>query len=258
MRPPVCLQASGALQDGAAQKPSYSLRTLCRALDYCRTAVATYGLQRALLDGLSMAFMTQLDTDCAAGMQQLISRHILGSEWVVQVSSSSRGIQVHSFQCIYPSCAPALAQAGRNAVPSCQQVLSRKTAAKRAAPCMQSRCAPAAKTLYGHRFTSHTANPLRLQGLLRTPAEPPGGQHVLFEQFWIERGDQPLPEAGAEADGEQGLRHPAPTCAASQAAEIHLLERACLGLTACCRFAVARSRQSHAWLDDLQGRAGGL
>ena len=87
MRLPVCLQASGALQDGAAQKPSYSLRTLCRALDYCRTAVATYGLQRALLDGLSMAFMTQLDTDCAAGMEQLISRHVLGSDRAVQVSS---------------------------------------------------------------------------------------------------------------------------------------------------------------------------
>ena len=88
MRLPVCLQASGALQDGAAQKPSYSLRTLCRALDYCRTAVVTYGLQRALLDGLSMAFMTQLDTDCAAGMQQLISRHVLGSDQVAQVSVS--------------------------------------------------------------------------------------------------------------------------------------------------------------------------
>ena len=86
---PVCLQASGALQDGAAQKPSYSLRTLCRALDYCRTAVATYGLQRALLDGLSMAFMTQLDTECAAGMEQLISRHVLGSNRAVQVSSPS-------------------------------------------------------------------------------------------------------------------------------------------------------------------------
>ena len=134
---PVCLQASGALQDGAAQKPSYSLRTLCRALDYCRTAVATYGLQRALLDGLSMTFMTQLDTGCAAGMQQLISRHVLGSDRVAQVSSSSIGTQVHSFQCVCPSCAQVLAQAGSNAELSCKQLPSRTTAAKRAAPCMQ-------------------------------------------------------------------------------------------------------------------------
>lgn len=66
-------------------------------------------------------------------------------------------------------------------------------------------------------------DPLRLQGLLRTPAEPPGGRHVLFEQFWIERGDQPLPETGAEADGEQDVQYPAVTCAASQAADVHLL-----------------------------------
>ena len=62
-----------------------------------------------------------------------------------------------------------------------------------------------------------------LQGLLRTPAEPPGGQHVLFEQFWIERGDQPLPENGAEADGEQAVELPATSCAVDHAADVPLL-----------------------------------
>ena len=31
-----------------------SLRTLCRAMEYARAAMPIYGLQRALLDGLSM------------------------------------------------------------------------------------------------------------------------------------------------------------------------------------------------------------
>lgn len=48
------------LTDGAGQKPSYSLRTLCRALDYARMGAPLYGLQRALYDGFSMAFMTQV------------------------------------------------------------------------------------------------------------------------------------------------------------------------------------------------------
>ena len=48
------------LTDGAGAKPAYSLRTLCRALDYARTTAPNYGLQRALYDGFSMAFATQV------------------------------------------------------------------------------------------------------------------------------------------------------------------------------------------------------
>ncbi|GFH15700.1 uncharacterized protein HaLaN_11977, partial [Haematococcus lacustris] len=39
------------------------------------------------------------------------------------------------------------------------------------------------------------------KALMRTPAEPPGGQHVLFEHYWLERGPRPLPSAGREDDG---------------------------------------------------------
>jgi midasin len=39
-----------------------------------------------------------------------------------------------------------------------------------------------------------------LQGLMRAPASP-GASHVLFEQFWLERGPLPLPALGVDDDG---------------------------------------------------------
>lgn len=37
---------------------------------------------------------------------------------------------------------------------------------------------------------------------MRTPSEPAGGNHVLFEKaFWLERGRLPLPVGGSEDDG---------------------------------------------------------
>ena len=39
-----------------------------------------------------------------------------------------------------------------------------------------------------------------VQALLHTPPEPAGGNHVLFEHFWLERGPVPLPEAGQDLD----------------------------------------------------------
>ncbi|GFH15701.1 VWFA domain-containing protein, partial [Haematococcus lacustris] len=52
-------EAEARLTDGAGQKPAYSMRTLCRALDYARCSAPKYGLQRALYDGFAMAFSTQ-------------------------------------------------------------------------------------------------------------------------------------------------------------------------------------------------------
>ena len=54
-----CVQES-RLTDGAGHRPAYSLRTLCRALDYARRAAPAYGLTRSLWDGLSMSFLTQV------------------------------------------------------------------------------------------------------------------------------------------------------------------------------------------------------
>ena len=52
--------------DGAGQKPAYNLRTLSRALDYARGAAPSYGMQRALYDGVSMAFLTQVRINTGA------------------------------------------------------------------------------------------------------------------------------------------------------------------------------------------------
>ncbi|KAK9809153.1 hypothetical protein WJX72_010301 [[Myrmecia] bisecta] len=111
-------EADTMLQDPAGQKPSYSLRTLSRALEYARPALPVYGLQRALYDGCAMSFMTQLQPAQAAIMEGLLRKHILGG----------------------------------------------------------------AKSI---------------KGLMRAPAEPPGGRHVLFEHFWVELGCLPLPQEGA-------------------------------------------------------------
>jgi midasin len=67
------------LQDSAGGKPSYNLRTLTRALQYARRAWATYGLKRALYDGLAMAFLTQLHPGSAPLLEGILQRLILGS-----------------------------------------------------------------------------------------------------------------------------------------------------------------------------------
>ncbi|KAL3144109.1 hypothetical protein ABBQ32_003899 [Trebouxia sp. C0010 RCD-2024] len=141
---------SGRLQDGAHQKPSYSLRTLCRALEYCRTALPLYGMQKALLDGLKMAFMTQLDPECAHIILGLINLHVTGSP----------------------------------------------------------------KSAKAH---------LPMQTLERAPVAPSGGNHVLFEQFWLEKGPTPLPDLPS-ADGQGGQF----VMTASMKAHLHNLARAAL------------------------------
>ncbi|EIE25917.1 hypothetical protein COCSUDRAFT_12734, partial [Coccomyxa subellipsoidea C-169] len=113
------------LVDGAGSKPTYNLRTLCRALEYARTVLPVYGLLRALYDGCSMAFHTQLSPSSAPVMEGLLQTHILGAG-------------------------------------------------------------------------------TKLKALLRAPAPPQGGSHVLFDHFWVEAGDQPLPEPSAEAEAGRG------------------------------------------------------
>lgn len=105
---------AGALADGAGLKPSYSLRTLCRALEYVRTAAPVYGTDRALFDGFSMAFLTQLDGAGEARMGAVMRKVLLG--------------------------------------------------ASRAGGTLE-------------------------QALSRTPAAPSADRHVLFDSFWVEKGD---------------------------------------------------------------------
>ncbi|XP_024011307.1 midasin [Eutrema salsugineum] len=67
-----------SLQDGANQKPQYSLRSLYRALEYAIKAEGIGGFQKALYDGFCMFFLSLLDASSAKIMHpiilQLISR----------------------------------------------------------------------------------------------------------------------------------------------------------------------------------------
>lgn len=67
------------LQDGANQKPQYSLRSLYRALEYIRKAERKFGFQKALYDGFSMFFLTLLDGPSAEIMKRKILSLLLSS-----------------------------------------------------------------------------------------------------------------------------------------------------------------------------------
>lgn len=68
------------LQDGANQKPQYSLRSLYRALEYTRKAERRFGFLRALYDGFCMFFLTMLDHPSSQIVNQLILSHLLGGK----------------------------------------------------------------------------------------------------------------------------------------------------------------------------------
>ncbi|XP_021720497.1 midasin-like [Chenopodium quinoa] len=65
------------LQDGANQKPQYSLRSLYRALEYIRKA-RKLGFKRAVYDGFCMFFMTLLEDRSAEMMNERIISFLLG------------------------------------------------------------------------------------------------------------------------------------------------------------------------------------
>lgn len=69
--------SEGDLQDGADQSPCYSLRTLSRFMEYVRKMVDSFGIQRVLFDGISMAFCTQLDHPSATKMSKWIQEKLL-------------------------------------------------------------------------------------------------------------------------------------------------------------------------------------
>ncbi|XP_045787692.1 midasin-like [Trifolium pratense] len=73
------------LQDGANQKPQYSLRSLYRALEYTRKAERQFGFQKALYDGFSLFFLTLLDESSADLMRQKILSLLLGGNMPLHV-----------------------------------------------------------------------------------------------------------------------------------------------------------------------------
>lgn len=74
-----------SLQDGANQKPQYSLRSLRRALDYFKKAKRHFGYEKALYDGFCMFFLILLDEPSAKLMNNLISSHLLGGKLPQQI-----------------------------------------------------------------------------------------------------------------------------------------------------------------------------
>lgn len=67
------------LQDGANQKPQYSLRSLYRALEFTRKAEGKFGFERALYGGFCMFFLTMLDGPSAKIMKQMIGHWLVKS-----------------------------------------------------------------------------------------------------------------------------------------------------------------------------------
>ena len=73
------------LQDGANQKPRYSLRSLYRAIEYTNRAKRNFGFEKAIYDGFSMFFLTLLDAPSTKLMNQIILSKVLGGEMPRQV-----------------------------------------------------------------------------------------------------------------------------------------------------------------------------
>ncbi|KAJ1918233.1 AAA ATPase midasin [Tieghemiomyces parasiticus] len=70
------LAAAHTLVDGANQRPHYSVRSLARALRYVQGAVARYPLRRALHDGLTMTFVTQLAPASQTRLGAELTKHL--------------------------------------------------------------------------------------------------------------------------------------------------------------------------------------
>ncbi|XP_068635226.1 midasin isoform X2 [Aristolochia californica] len=74
------VESEKKLQDGAYQKPQFSLRSLARALAYLRKAKSSFGFDKALYDGFCMFFLTSLDGPSAKLMSKWIIDDLLGGK----------------------------------------------------------------------------------------------------------------------------------------------------------------------------------
>lgn len=86
-------KSMSTLQDGGGTRPIYNLRTLTRALEYARNMADIYGTRRALVDGFSMSFQTQLDNPSSQELDKLIALHLL-----------PKGMSLQSILRISPAC----------------------------------------------------------------------------------------------------------------------------------------------------------
>ncbi|WVZ59171.1 hypothetical protein U9M48_009362, partial [Paspalum notatum var. saurae] len=73
-------ESEEGLQDGANQKPQFSLRSLSRALGYLKIAEKEFGFRKALYDGFCMFFQTMLDVPSGKIIKNLIETVLLGGK----------------------------------------------------------------------------------------------------------------------------------------------------------------------------------
>jgi midasin (ATPase involved in ribosome maturation) len=71
------MMARSALLDGSNQKPHYSVRTLCRALSYCRRNMSVYGFARSLYEGFEMSFLSPLRDESRAILQASVRKFMM-------------------------------------------------------------------------------------------------------------------------------------------------------------------------------------
>ncbi|KAI9658502.1 MAG: hypothetical protein M1831_003940 [Alyxoria varia] len=74
------LASSGQLGDGTGQRPQYSVRTLTRALSHMVTISPLCSIRRALYEGLSMCFLTCLDSASEARVREEIKLALFKTE----------------------------------------------------------------------------------------------------------------------------------------------------------------------------------
>ena len=79
------------LEDGAGQRPCYSLRSLTRLLRYARKTAPTYGLRRSLLDGALVSFATQLCADSRKVVTRLAEKIMPGQKFARAIAPSLTG-----------------------------------------------------------------------------------------------------------------------------------------------------------------------
>ncbi|KQJ96949.1 midasin [Brachypodium distachyon] len=98
------------LQDGANQKPQFTLRSLSRALGYVKTAEKSFGFAKALYDGFCMFFLTMLDVPSAKIVKNLIVSVLLKgkvpssisfADYFVEKPKQLNGSESDEFLCSY-------------------------------------------------------------------------------------------------------------------------------------------------------------
>ncbi|KAG8091817.1 hypothetical protein GUJ93_ZPchr0012g21118 [Zizania palustris] len=98
------------LQDGANQKPQFSLRSLSRSLGYIKSAEKKFGFKKALYDGFCMFFLTMLDAPSAKIINNLIVSVLLDgrvppkisfADYFIEKPMQLNGSESDEFLCNY-------------------------------------------------------------------------------------------------------------------------------------------------------------